>query len=184
VSQQLLYGDLRRDGSRGCLGDSLAKLRSYLHRPPVRVQLQLEAISSADLETIGKIRDGRSLPELTSSIVDLLCEKYGYGRSILLCHREHFFAKLALRDAPHALWGARNGWVAYVYGTSHDEAVWHEVLHLLGAEDCYDTSDPAQNPGPTCDLDDCIMQYAPTPANIRDWPFVCAGNIRRIRAPG
>ena len=58
-----------------------------------------------------------------------------------------------------ALWGAEvTGLLATVYRENPDKyIIWHEVLHIFGAEDCYDVS--GQN---TCELSTCIMQYAPT----------------------
>lgn len=78
--------------------------------------------------------------------------------------------------------GASNGPLALVYGSADKYVIWHEALHLLGARDCYDTSDPWQNPGPTCELPNCLMQYAPTSEAVRDWPFLCQNNLDLIES--
>lgn len=57
--------------------------------------------------------------------------------------------------------------------------IWHEMLHLLGAYDCYDLSKNER--GPNCDLPNCIMQYEATMANVGKWPFLCNGNLQLVR---
>ena len=55
----------------------------------------------------------------------------------------------------------------------------HELLHLLGADDCYDMT--KEDWGPNCGLPNCIMQYQATIDNVGDWPFLCEKNIEKIR---
>ena len=78
---------------------------------------------------------------------------------------------------PSSSGGVTNGRVAFVYGACDEHVLWHEALHTLGAEDCYDVEDQ----GPTCERDNCIMQYAPTKCNVGEWPFLCGDNVKRIR---
>ena len=81
--------------------------------------------------------------------------------------------------APHALWGVSNGFLSVIY--YHEPAlIWHEMFHLLGAEDCYKIEDHGLNDH-SCGNQRCIMQYAPTLESTGDPPSMCSGNVARIR---
>jgi hypothetical protein len=74
------------------------------------------------------------------------------------------------------IWGATCRPLAVVWNLNNKYLIWHEVFHLLGAQDCYDKN----GHGPICEITNCIMQYEPTDKNVGQWPFLCAKNIERI----
>lgn len=77
---------------------------------------------------------------------------------------------------PHALWGINfAGLLSLTYVTNNPHALWHETLHLLGAQDHYDLTTFQT----TCPLSTCIMQFAPSQQTIGEQPFLC-GTTRRI----
>lgn len=89
-------------------------------------------------------------------------------------------AQAAREECNQAKWGyCRTGRICAVYKPRNKYILWHEVLHLFGAEDCHEGP---QKPGPICKQNDCIMQYAPTENNVCPWPFLCKENIERIQA--
>ena len=105
-------------------------------------------------------------------------------------HKEHHFSPLLIsckRDSqiavssreanPLGVWGSVCGCLGVVWKLDNKYAVWHEVLHLFGAEDCYTPN----NAGPTCELPNCIMQYIPTKESVGDWPFLCGDNVELIQ---
>ena len=86
----------------------------------------------------------------------------------------------ALRDVNAcAAWGATAGETAFVWEPGNRFIVMHELLHALGAADCYDMASPSGPP--TCDLLNCIMQWEPTEDTVGAWPFVCGKNLDLIR---
>jgi hypothetical protein len=81
-----------------------------------------------------------------------------------------------LQLPPHAAWGAAvPGLAGIVTNLSNKYVLWHEVLHVLGADDCYD-----EKTGVTlCHLGEAsIMKYAP---ENHVWPFLCERRIGEIR---
>jgi len=93
------------------------------------------------------------------------------------CPETHEFAQASLRNNPDALWGSAYGALGLIYHRVDRYITWHEALHLLGAEDCYDLPDK----GPTCELSNCIMQYIPCLSTVGAWPFICEENVRLMQ---
>lgn len=77
-----------------------------------------------------------------------------------------------------ARWGAAMGTISTVWQMRGPQILWHELLHTLGAEDCYDV----RNGDPICDLPNCLMQWAPTDTTVGRVPALCSKNIERVRA--
>jgi hypothetical protein len=81
--------------------------------------------------------------------------------------------------SPHALWGVSNGFLSVIY--HHEPAlIWHEMFHLLGAEDCYKIGERGIDDH-FCGNQRCVMQYAPTLEAVGNPPSICSGNVARIR---
>jgi len=107
---------------------------------------------------------------------------------LVYCVSNDPIAKAAIREShQRARWGYTGDYVNYVRGAlfaavykpDNKFIIWHEALHLLGADDCYDENNLYQKK-PDCDFPDGIMQYAPTPKNVRGWPFLCNKNVKLI----
>ncbi len=100
---------------------------------------------------------------------------------LLLCSQQNGdIAKAAQHESPLACWGYYlNESIATVYRPDNKYIIWHEALHLWGADDCYSYDNPH---GPTtCELKNCIMQYAPKQQNVGDRLFLCERNVDCIR---
>jgi hypothetical protein len=98
---------------------------------------------------------------------------------LVYCSRDSQVAKAALRQKPLAQWGATCSPLAAVYVLDNRVAMWHEALHLLGADDCYIEDNPSQKKS-DCNLDGCIMEYAAPESTCENWPFLCDKNIELL----
>ncbi len=99
---------------------------------------------------------------------------------LVVCPPDHHLAKLAKKSLPTAVYGAANSFFAAVYHESK-QVIWHEILHLLGADDCYQLSKSGDVVQRECrDLPNCIMQYDPEESN-GEWPFLCDRNIALLK---
>jgi hypothetical protein len=101
-------------------------------------------------------------------------------RLVVICQPSNPLAAKVQVTNPGALWGASNGSLAIIY---HHEptVIWHEMFHLLGADDCYEGESAEDSALPTCGHPNCIMQYAPSVAVVGDPPFICDTNVQLIR---
>jgi hypothetical protein len=80
---------------------------------------------------------------------------------------------------PHAHWGiSLRGAVSLTYARRNRFALWHETLHLLGAQDHYDISSFRT----TCSMPTCLMRYAPSEDTIGDKPCICTATADILRS--
>lgn len=116
-------------------------------------------------------------------------EKSGEGRNkvLVLCRRTHRLALRAKEQLPHAEWGVaiQGGTLAVVYGNFQNYPVWHEVLHLYGADDCYDPEYCRDDPGglkTTCGTKGCIMGFGVRLLTGEKKLTLCKANAKLVRA--
>ena len=160
---------------------AMRRLSDYLALPPLQVQYSFEELP-ADLESDVResIETAESFSSCSASIADYFFVELGdLANLIVLCNLDSRLKKLSLKSNRDALWGGTAGCLAAVYQLDNEYILWHEALHMLGAEDCYDMSVGLR--GPNCGLPNCIMQYEATKSNVGDWPFLCNENINRIK---
>jgi len=171
---------------------ALSELEGLLALPPLEVECPIVPLPVSAEEPIQNALDGNDLGSVLESAAHTLGKELGTIETkdptsrrtpglLVCCTVGHSLAKLCVKTNPNFVWGAATQPVAIVYELSNKYIIWHELLHTLGAEDCYDKNDPASNPGPTCECPNCIMQYAPTHNNVTQWPFLCEANVRKIR---
>jgi hypothetical protein len=97
-------------------------------------------------------------------------------RFFAFCKGEESFVSAARLSNPDAEWGpAERGVFALAWEPGNKFLIWHEVLHLLYAQDCYDSKGRT-----TCGEDQCIMQYIPNSANCGESIRICGNNITQI----
>ena len=103
-------------------------------------------------------------------------------RLVVRCSRGNPLAKTCLAAYPYARWGLTSCKVLAVVYDKREVALWHEVLHLLGAKDCYKLPDR----GPTCSNRrrhlPCIMQYEPIEGEVGGKLQICPENIELIQS--
>ena len=102
------------------------------------------------------------------------------AKLLVYCSPDSNIAIAAQRKVPHAEWGAMCAFLAAVYSLNNKIAIFHEALHLLGADDCYIEDKPCQKK-PDCNFERCIMDYNPPEQWCENWPFICDKNIDLIR---
>lgn len=86
------------------------------------------------------------------------------------CLPTHPAAIAARKRLPHARLGISvAGSLSLAYAFDNKHLLWHEALHLLGAQDHYDR----ETLQPSCELPTCLMRYAPTASVIAGEHFLC-----------
>jgi len=175
-----LYGHLDLPGRDALVFDeAMRELPVLLARPSAELEVAAEPLPvSVDLT-----RAALDALEICGSSLD------GFGRRVhtqldrdvpvvIGCMENHPLAKAVRESNSSARWGAsdQDTGVALCYRMVKF-LIWHEALHLLGADDCYCLPDG----GPTCDQSNCIMQYEPSEQAVGEWPFLCSKNIEAIR---
>ena len=125
------------------------------------------------------IANANSFPDLAATVADILCDVEQPRGLLICCSTESTIATLVKKSCPHCQWGANCDGLSVVY-EHQPAAVWHEMFHLLGAEDCYVVKPNGHIQDFTCGNRRCIMQYAPEVQVVGDPPFVCEDNVRRI----
>jgi len=100
---------------------------------------------------------------------------------VIYCEPSSNIAKAIKKTNKIAEWGlCFQHRISAVYEKNNKYIIWHEVLHLFGVSDCYDIGNPN---GPlTCELEKCLMQYAPQEGNVAPWPFLCKSNIKWLKS--
>lgn len=87
-------------------------------------------------------------------------------------------ARAARRRLRHAEWGiSLAGALSLTYARGNPYALWHESLHLLGAQDHYDL----RTFRTTCGMPTCVMQYAPDENTVGSSPFLCPRTAAVLR---
>jgi len=160
------------------LRQCMKELSGHISLPPIEISYQFTELPR-ELE-----KDVREIFYQSDDVVccegklcQLFLERHGDLSSLLvICPKTSRLAKAYLKKYP---WGIANISLAIVYGLYDKYVIWHEMLHLLGAKDCYDLS--KSDRGPNCECPNCIMQYEATRANVRNWPFLCDANIQRMQ---
>ncbi|MCK4292909.1 MAG: hypothetical protein KAY65_06915 [Planctomycetes bacterium] len=112
-------------------------------------------------------------------IANLIGETYP-AKLLVYCSPDSHIAVAAQRKAPHAKRGATCAFLAAVYSLNSKSTIFHEALHLLGADDCYIEDKPCQKK-PDCNFERCIMDYNPAEQWCENWPFICERNIEQLK---
>ena len=166
------------------LGDSLEELQENLRGKPTQIEIICEKLGDENVASIiPKLMD--SAVDLDNKIEDLTLHFRKQSAPdklpglILCCPANSLIAQQVRSRNPLAQWGGKLGRLALVWQTGNKHLIWHEALHLLGAEDCYDGESTEGN----CEKEPrCIMQYAPTEKSVAPWPeCLCLGTVSRLR---
>jgi hypothetical protein len=101
---------------------------------------------------------------------------------VICCDSSSWLAKWAMTESRGAYYGvATANQFAITY--CHDpRLIWHEMLHLLYAKDCYiadESGDPIEDC--ICGNDQCLMQNDPTHDSVEIPPLICSQNVEVIR---
>jgi|GEM_PF-4746440 len=185
----VLYGVVGLSTSDGkCLESSMSSFEDYMRcaygwtgtlvaRAPSWLTDVIETASAHSAEmTLGDI-EGRFCTSLVQScgacpLVLVACKP---DHLLERAARKEFEgterAKFEGTERAKPEWGATKGYLAVVYHL-REYVVWHEALHLLDAEDCYDETGRAVS---ECDDPDCLMRFGTTKKTC-----LCSPNRKRI----
>ncbi len=101
------------------------------------------------------------------------------AKLLVYCSPDSNIAVAAKRQNPHAKYGAMCSFLAAVYSLNKKSTIFHEALHLLGADECYIEDKPSLKK-PDCNFKRCIMNFEPREEWCEKWPFICVKNIKLI----
>ncbi len=177
----LFYEPLDLDESEKCFFvKAMKEFSKLLKRTPVEVDVRIDRLpNKVRAEVLGLLYEGKIMNR-NRSLLKWFEDNFGYPPQLIIgCPPSHNLACAAKAENSNAHWGGAvgRGPLALTYQPQNQYVVWHEALHLLGAEDCYSLS----NQGPTCAQANCIMQYAPGESTVGKWPWLCSENIKRVR---
>lgn len=171
---------------------ALDQLAQHLKTEPIKLSISIKRLGDeTDLakkvvEELDRLNDQMyTFIECEHAIVSafyiggLIGETYK-AKLLVYCSPDSRIALAAQKNAPHAELGAACGFLAAVYSLNNKSTIFHEALHLLGADDCYIENQPCQKK-PDCNFERCIMDYNPTEQWCENWPFICDKNIDLIR---
>jgi hypothetical protein len=176
------------ESKRDRIAASLASLERLLALPPLGVVCSISPLPTEVEPCIRRALERPSFAECVSAVRRAMRERLGTFKTrnpnaitppglLAVCPPEHPVRKAAMAESGDAEWGLFNLGVAVKYD-GPDVVSWHELLHIVGAEDCYALPDE----GPTCGFPGCIMQYVPTDDMTRkDALPICSQNAERIR---
>ncbi len=87
---------------------------------------------------------------------------------------------LAYRESnPLASWGVAIACKLAIAWVPNPYLVWHEILHLIDAKDCYNKFGIHK-----CPASRCIMQLVPSRIHCGERLILCSKNVQRIRRFG
>ena len=174
------------------VADKLDQLAQHLRSEPVKLSISIKRLrDEPDLarkvdETLDRLSNQSytfnacdaaiTYDFFTANLIGETCA----AKLLVYCSPDSHIAVAARRKAPHAIWGAKCSFLAAVYSLNNKIAVFHEALHLLGADDCYIEDKPSQKK-PDCNFEHCIMYYEPLEEWCENWPFICDKNIDLIQ---
>jgi len=176
------------------VADALDQLAQHLKGEPVKLSISIKRLGDeTDLakKVVGEL-DRLNDQTYTFSECDCAIVTAFYigglidigntytAKLLVYCSPDSKIALAAQKNAPHAEWGATCESLAAVYSLNNKIAIFHEALHLLGADDCYIENQPCQKK-PDCNFERCIMDFNPPEQWCENWPFICDKNIDLIR---
>ncbi len=161
---------------------SLCELSDFLKKPPLRIRLKVDRLPEKYRQNELVCSPCSDQASFTTWCKRICCTLLNHYPLLVYCKKDSKVAEAAIKENDRAIWGLCQDYysVSAVYESNNKYILWHEVLHLFEVCDCYCYCNP--NAGTNCDLTNCIMQYAPTPQTVGEWPFLCEKNIKRIRA--
>ncbi len=175
----LLYGAVGLSGADSdSFRQAMIALPGMLALPPVGATVPAQELGREQLDAVlAALGNTGPIQERNAAMFRWLVDTCPrIPQVILACPDDHDLAQSTRANNPQAIWGGALGPLALVYRPENKFLVWHEAMHLLGAQDCYDNAGRR-----TCLLDNCLMQYVPCKHTVEDWPFLCDANVQRVR---
>ncbi len=103
-------------------------------------------------------------------------EEYRGKRIFVLCERQQDFAVAYREQNQLAHWGVAIPEQVAIAWHGCKYLLWHEILHLMNAKDCYNKFGFNK-----CHEPHCIMRLAPSPNDCGGRLVMCTKNQKRIQ---
>ena len=106
-------------------------------------------------------------------------------RLVLYCPNAPTIRRMAQQEMGigHLPWGVARAHLAFVFQPQIPQVIWHEMLHTIDADECYDKDRPRAPFAGCTDTDrKCLMQFEPTLANCGDGFPICSRVLGEIRS--
>ena len=140
-------------------------------------QIELSELSSSDQKHLPAFlkKEGSWAPDHRATPLD--------GKRVFVFCTYNYPPARRTRDEvskklPEPKWGVTvYGRYAFVWEPENKFIVWHEAMHLLWADDCYNATGQT-----TCEESCCIMQYIPCEKNCCGDLHLCSSNVRCVTA--
>lgn len=180
------------------VNSALKELAQHLKEDPIKLPISVKRLAS-EPDLVREVNEVLNQPNdqscgfsyYVAKILGIFSCHVGVGqpfthmRLLVYCHKDSQVAKAAKSEAarmkkPPPCWGAANMPFAAVYSHNNKVAIWHEGLHLLGLDDCFEEDNPRKKKR-HCKLDGCIMEYAPPESTCESWPFLCDKNVKKLK---
>jgi hypothetical protein len=178
---------------------SLNELNAFLEMPPTEIRIEIQPLCSDTAKTINEILEKETFNKKTyppnvlsknEKVFIPLRELYEKINSlsdcmplVIYCEPSSNIANAIKKTDEIPEWGSTYlNYISAVYEKGNKYILWHEVLHLFGVNsECYNTQNPDENGPSTCELGQCLMQYAPQEENVAPWPFLCKKTIEQLK---
>jgi hypothetical protein len=147
-------------------------LFEYLRANGVEVEIRIEMVKGSLKEEIAEYAKNESVPFIDNPDLILAINKFEKKTKMTSGVRDyrHVFIGENLKAQDQNEWGESDGYFAVIKNV-HKKNIWHEVAHLLGAEDHYGTG---RNLCKSSDI--CIMTYGNTEGEL------CEAALAEIRS--
>ena len=163
----------------GALNLLAQRLKEELNLPIIIKRLRDEPeLKTKVVEKLEQLKnDSYKFSDCGGDISNILPNSDTYSAKLLVyCSPYSHIAVAAQNKKPVAKWGATCGRLAAIYSPNNKNTIYHEALHLLGADDCYIENNPYQKKA-DCNFNGCIMEYVLTENVCENWPFLCDKNL-------
>ncbi len=171
------------------VANKLNELAQHLRAEPIKLPVSIKRLGDKPklkkkvCERLNKLNDqSYEFSTCSAGIADIFASEEGIVQRLLIYCRPNSSLANAARKGP-AIWGATCGFFSAVYPpgdllNNRDRlnskfAIWHETLHLLGLDDCYDENTCRRN----CNCETCVMQWQPPQGVDENWPSPLCDNL-------
>lgn len=164
---------------------ALKELAQHLKDAPIKLPVSIKRLGDKPklaekiCERLNKLNDqSYEFSACSAEIADTFASEEGVVQSLLIyCRPDSHIAQAARRKESVAKWGATCGSFSAVYPPKGQLktkfTIWHEALHLLGLDECYDENTLRRN----CKRETCVMQYEPPSGVDENWPSPLCDNL-------
>ena len=175
---------------------ALDELAEHLKGEPIKLTVTIKALTDEPElekkvdERLNRLSDqSYTFSKCDADIGDLflkfdLITETCTAKLLVYCSSDSRIALAAKSEAarmkkPPPCWGATCGSFSAAYPPKDQLiskfTIWHEALHLLGIDDCYDENTLRRN----CKCETCVMQYKPPKGVDENWPSPLCDNLCR-----